>query len=475
MKKILSLVMLASLVLSLLPAAALAAPLPQAEGQSYVIQKDDWLSKLAEKYLGNVNAWPAIVLATNQKAETDNSFAKIENPDVIEPGWKVWIPSATEAEALLATGKEFIFGVVMVGPYNDHGWSEAHYTAAKYVEAKLPGAKMIYIDKLNSADRPGTTVPQVVDDFVSKGAKAILTTSDDFKDGTLEAAKAHPELPIVNVSGDHAWKEGKDFKAPANESNFMGRMEYGKMIAGCAAAMTTQTGKLGYLGPLINDETRRLASSVYLGARYCWTNYLNKNPDDLKFKVTWIGFWFNIPGVTSDPTQVANEFFNGGYDVVISGIDTTEALVVAGQQAKAGKKVWAIPYDFENACAEVPDICLGVPYFNWGPAYLKFIKSVQDGTYEQYWDWNGPDWNNINDPDTSAVGFQAGPALGAETKAKVDEFTKGLGDGSIVLWKGPLKLQDGTEYLKDGEVATDLQVWYLPQLLEGMEGQSVSK
>jgi len=34
-------------------------------------------------------------------------------------------------------------------------------------------------------------------------------------------------------------------------------------------------------------------------------------------------------------------------------------------------------------------------------------------------------------------------------------------------------LQDGTAYLKDGEVATDQQVWYLPQLLEGMEGQSV--
>ncbi len=46
----------------------------------------------------------------------------------------------------------------------------------------------------------------------------------------------------------------------------MGKMEYGKMIAGCAAALTTQTGKIGYLGPLINDETRRLSDSVYLGA-----------------------------------------------------------------------------------------------------------------------------------------------------------------------------------------------------------------
>jgi len=25
----------------------------------------------------------------------------------------------------------FIFGVILVGPYNDHGWSEAHYTAGQ--------------------------------------------------------------------------------------------------------------------------------------------------------------------------------------------------------------------------------------------------------------------------------------------------------------------------------------------------------
>ncbi len=37
---------------------------------------------------------------------------------------------------------------------------------------------------------------------------------------------------------------------------------------------------------------------------------------------------------------------------------------------------------------------------------------------------------------------------------------------------GPLNFQDGTAFLADGEAATDIQVWYLPQLLEGMEGRS---
>ena len=384
-------------------------------------------------------------------------------------------PAATPAPAeptKAPAATEFKFGLILVGPYNDHGWSEAHYQAGKYIESKIPGAKMVYVDNVNPGAKPGVTVPQLVDDLVGQGVKIVFTTSDDFKDGTLEAAIKHPDLPIVNVSGDHAWKDGKDFKAPKNLSNFMGRMEYGKMIAGCAAALTSQTGKIGYLGPLINDETRRLTASAYLGARYCWTEFAKKDAAALSFKVTWIGFWFNIPGQTLDPTKVADDFYNNGYDVVLSGIDTTEALVEGGKMAQAGKKVWTIPYDYEDACKEAEAICLGVPYFNWGPSYLKAVQMAADGKWAQYWDWNAPDWANINNADTSAVGFIKGQALSADAAANVDKFIKGLADGSIALFKGPLNFQDGSAFLKDGEAATDLQVWYLSQLLQGMEGPS---
>jgi simple sugar transport system substrate-binding protein len=387
-----------------------------------------------------------------------------------------WVSSCSREKApeppKAASPPAFTFGVVLVGPYNDHGWSEAHYAAGKYVESKIPNSKMVYVDNVNPGAKPGVTVPQVVDDLISKGAKIVFTTSDDFKDGTLEAANKHPEVPIVNVSGDHAWKEGKDYKAPKNESNFMGRMEYGKMIAGCAAALTTQTGKIGYLGPLVNDETRRLAASAYLGARYTWTQILKKDPRKLKFKVTWIGFWFNIPGQTLDPAKVAADFFNSGHDVVISGIDTTEGLIEANKMSKAGKKVWAVQYDYKEGCQEAEDVCLGVPYFNWGPAYVKAVKLVMDGKWTQYWEWNGPDWKEINNPDTSAVGFVKGKALGKENSEKLDAFIRSLADGSINLFKGPLNFRDGKVYLKEGEVATDLQIWYLPQLLQGMDGPS---
>ncbi|MEJ2658239.1 MAG: BMP family ABC transporter substrate-binding protein [Desulfobacterales bacterium] len=364
--------------------------------------------------------------------------------------------------------KPYTFGLLLVGPYNDHGWSQAHFEAGRYVEKKIPGTKMIFIDKVNPADRPGVTIPQLVDDMVEKGAKLIIANSDDMKDGIREAARMHPQIHFIHISGDDVLTG----KAPKNLSNLMGKMFYGKMMAGFAAAMTTQTGKIGYLGPLVNEETRRLAVSCYLGAKYAWENVLKKDPAKLKFQATWIGFWFNIPGVTADPSQVAWNFFNTGYDVVLSGIDTTEAVVVARQNRREGKKVWAIPYDYIGACQGAEDVCLGVPYFNWGPGYVSFVKASMEGKWTSKWVWLGPDWKDINDPDTSTIGFAAGPALSLSAKAALDTFVKDLGAGRAVLFKGPLYYQDGSLFLKDGEIASDQQIWYMKQLLKGMSGQS---
>lgn len=374
-------------------------------------------------------------------------------------------PTATPEPSPTSQPEKFLFGIVLVGPKDDHGWSQAHYTAAEYAKERVSGSDFVVYESLIPGGE--VTLEQVVEDMVAQGAKLIFTTSDAFEEDTIGVAKKFPEITFINVSGDDVLTG----EAPANEGNFMGKMEYMKEVAGCSAALMTDSGTIAYLGPLINDETRRLVSAAYLGARYCYEHYRG-DPTDLRFIVTWIGFWFNLPGVTLDPTVVTNGFFDEGADVIISGIDTTEGLVVTKQKSDQGARVFAIPYDYIGACAEAPDICLGVPYFNWGPAYLSTVKAVINGTWKQSWDWNGPDWNNINNPDTSHVGFFFGDGLPEVEKAQIEEFITGLASGNIKLFVGPLNLQDGTPYLQDGQVATDEQIWYLKKLLEGMEGPS---
>jgi simple sugar transport system substrate-binding protein len=375
--------------------------------------------------------------------------------------------TTTTAEEVM---EELTFGMILVGPENDRGWSQAHREGGEYIEDQL-GATMIVLDKLNTSDRPETTVEQVVDEMVASGAQLIFATSNDFSDGIQAAAAAHPDVAMIFSSGDTAWEDGKAYRGDLpNLGNIMGQMTFGKMIAGCAAALTTQTGHIAYLGPLINDETRRLVNSVFLGAEYCWENVLGNDPADLEVEVNWIGFWFNIPGFTLDPTEVTNAFFDGGADVVLSGIDTTEAIVRAGQRSAAGEDVWAIPYDFEGACDEAPEVCLGVPYFNWGPSYVETANAVLDGSYTAQWRWVPPDWTDMNNRATSMIGWLDGDGISADNSTALATFIAGLADGSIDLFVGPLNNQDGTPFLADGEKATDQQVWYAETLLEGVDG-----
>ena len=72
-------------------------------------------------------------------------------------------------------------------------------------------------------------------------------------------------------------------------------------------------------------------------------------------------------------------------------------------------------------------ICLSVRT-QLGPA-CPVVNQVKD-TYEPSWDWNSPDWSDINNQDTSAVGFVYGDGL-TDEKATLDEFIAGLAAGAL--------------------------------------------
>ncbi len=102
-KPLINLFLVLAMLLSLVSTAS-GAP-PAQEELTYTVKLGDNLWTLAEKYLGSGPAYWAIVGATNAKYGEDASFANIENPNLIHPGWKLLIPSAEEAEAYVALAK----------------------------------------------------------------------------------------------------------------------------------------------------------------------------------------------------------------------------------------------------------------------------------------------------------------------------------------------------------------------------------
>jgi len=79
---------------------------PLAGGEEYIVRAGDWLTKIADKYLGDPLAYPAIIAATNAKHTEDPTYAILGmgsfDPGAgLEPGQKLWIPSTESAATYL--------------------------------------------------------------------------------------------------------------------------------------------------------------------------------------------------------------------------------------------------------------------------------------------------------------------------------------------------------------------------------------
>jgi gluconolactonase len=89
--RLLTLVSVLTLLFALGSSTVLAAP-PLQEETTYIVQAGDSLWELAEVYLGNGALYIAIVSATNERHQTDPSYANIAEPTAIRAGWKLLIP-----------------------------------------------------------------------------------------------------------------------------------------------------------------------------------------------------------------------------------------------------------------------------------------------------------------------------------------------------------------------------------------------
>ncbi len=73
--------------------------------ESYVIQADDTLSSIADRFFGSINAYQGIIDATNAVAPTDDRYRPIDSADLIFAGQTLCIPASPDAEVTPATAE----------------------------------------------------------------------------------------------------------------------------------------------------------------------------------------------------------------------------------------------------------------------------------------------------------------------------------------------------------------------------------
>lgn len=305
---------------------------------------------------------------------------------------------------------------IYVGPIGDFGWSYQHHQGLLDAE-KAMGDELetAYLESVPE----GSDAERAIERFARSGCNIIFTTSFGYMDATNKVARKFPKVKFEHATG---YKREHD-----NVSTYGSRFYEGRYVQGEIAATISKTGVAGYIASFPIPEVVRGINSFILGAQ-------SVNPD-FKLKVVWVNTWFD-PGKEAD---AAKALIDQGVDVITQHTDSTGPMQVAAERGiKAfGQASDMINFGKETQLTSIVD--------DWGPYYIERIEAVAKGSWEQKDTWAGmKEGHVVMAPYTNMPDDLKAKAAATEAKIKSGEFHP---------FTGPITKQDGTEWLKEGEIA----------------------
>ncbi|MFY0310501.1 BMP family ABC transporter substrate-binding protein [Leisingera sp. D0M16] len=337
------------------------------------------------------------------------------------------------AGAALAEDKTKV-GFVYVGPVGDGGWTYEHDQGRKAVVAEF-GDKVETVYVENVAEGPDAE--RVMTQMALEGADLIFTTSFGYMDPTINVAKKFPNVKFEHATG---------YKRADNVSTYSARFYEGRAVQGTIAGHMTESNVIGYIGSYPIPEVIRGINSAYIHAK-------KVNPD-VQFKIVWAFTWFD-PAKEADAAKVLIE---QGADVILQHTDSTApqaAAQAAGNVYTFGQASDMAEYAPKPRISSIID--------NWAPYYVARTQAVMDGTWESVDTWDGIGAGMVG------IG-EITDAVPAEVKAEAEALIAKIADGSYHPFTGPLKKQDGSDWLAEGETADDGTLAGMNFYVEGLEG-----
>jgi ABC-type sugar transport system substrate-binding protein len=255
MKKLFVLIMIVAMLAVFVPVVSAAPPSPVACDQDYTVALADWLSKLSDLFYGDVLAYPAIVLATNMKAAEDSSYAVIVDPDLIEPGMKLCIPNAEDAQTLLATRVRVHMETKDIGPNNPF-WQTV-WDGAESMASKWLGIVNYTVNAPTSEADVDTQIAQL-EDAITTGAEALVVAPTDASalNPTFDRAK-EAGIPVLIIDSNTTWPDKLTFIGTDNVA--------GGRLAG--EYLCSQVGATGKVAIITGQETAASIADRVKGAQ----------------------------------------------------------------------------------------------------------------------------------------------------------------------------------------------------------------
>lgn len=325
-------------------------------------------------------------------------------------------------------------GFIYVGPIGDGGWTYEHDKGRLAVEEHFGDAvETVYQESVPE----GADAERAITQMALNGADLIFTTSFGFMDPTLNVAAKFPDVKFEHATG---------YKTADNVSTYSARFYEGRAIQGHIAGKMTESNIIGYIASYPIPEVIRGINAAFIHAR-------KVNPD-VEFKIIWAYTWFD-PAKEAD---AATALIEQGADVILQHTDSTAPQAAA---QKAGNVVTFGQASDMEQYAPFPRVSSIID--DWAPYYIARTQAVMDGTWEsqQVWDGIGPGMVGIG---------EITDAVPADVKEEALAMKAAIAAGEYHPFTGPLKKQDGSDWLAEGEVADDGTLLGMNFYVEGLDG-----
>ncbi|MDJ0627782.1 MAG: BMP family ABC transporter substrate-binding protein [Rhodobacter sp.] len=321
--------------------------------------------------------------------------------------------------ALAGSHEPVKVGFIYVGPVGDGGWTYEHNQGRLAVEEHFGDA----VETVFQESVPeGADAERALTQMALQGADLIFTTSFGYMDPTINVAAKFPDVKFEHATG---------YKRADNVSTYSARFYEGRAVQGHIAGKMTKTNKVGYIASFPIPEVIRGINAAYIHAK-------KVNPD-IEFSIIWAYTWFD-PAKEAD---AANALIEQGADVILQHTDSTAPQAAA--QGVDGVITFGQASDMSEY-APLPRVSSIID--NWAPYYIARTQAVIDGTWASVdtWDGIGPGMVEIG---------EISDAVPADVKAEAEAMRDAIAAGGYHPFTGPLKKQDGSDWLAEGEVADD--------------------
>jgi basic membrane protein A len=254
-----------------------------------------------------------------------------------------------------ATPEVFKVAVVMPSAINDLAFSQSMYDALLGIQTEM-GAEnfeFVYSESMFVVDDAAAAIR----DYASQGYNLIIAHGSQYGSSLQEIAPDFPETSF-------AWGTTVDTFGLPNVFAYEARSEEGGYVMGVMAAMLSESGIIGVVGPIETGDAKLYVDGFAAGVAA--TN------DAAQVNSNWIGSFSDV----ALASEAAQTHIGAGADVMTG---TAQMVVGAVGVAEENGVLWFGTQSSQTSLA--PSIVVANQVYRWEVVLNEMIELIKGGTY----------------------------------------------------------------------------------------------